>query len=110
MIQDQKINEQSFINKCGKLYPDSKWKDITTVYCNDKKLRTLKGIENFTILRYLDCSNNDFRSYRGNGDFVYQYISQFKKLTTLYCVNSGLTKSQKEKIRSLNIKDLKIDD
>ena len=95
------ILEQDY-GKDGKLTEDE-IKNITSISVNEKNISTLKGIEFFTSLDYLNCSYNQLTSldvskntaliglYCYDNQLTVLDVSQNIALTTLSCASNQLT-------------------
>ena len=70
----------TFLTWLKNKYPDeSKWKDITVIYCINQNLTDLIGIEKLINLEQLYCSNNQLRGLD---------LSKNIKLRNLSCSNN----------------------
>ena len=72
---------EQYYGQDGKLTMDEIRK-ITSISMNEKNISTLKGIEYFTSLTYLNCSSNQLTSLD---------VSKNTALTLLYCNSNQLT-------------------
>lgn len=72
---------ESYYGKDGK-FTEDEIRNITSLSVNEKNISTLKGIEFFTSLDYLNCSYNQLTSFD---------LSKNTALTTLYCSSNQLT-------------------
>lgn len=82
-------------NGDGKL-SESEIKDTNIIHVRGKKIGSLKGIEFFTELTYLNCEDNNISSLD---------VSKNKKLSNLVCSNNALTKLDVSKNKKLTILD-----
>ncbi|MEA4923553.1 MAG: InlB B-repeat-containing protein [Eubacteriaceae bacterium] len=81
----------------------TKISETTTIYCSDKKISNLKGIEYFTALTKLECYNNQLTSLDvskntaltvlkcGKNQLTSLDVSSNTVLETLSCYNNQLT-------------------
>jgi Leucine-rich repeat (LRR) protein len=70
-----------------------KQKELTSLFCHNEQLTSLKGIENCINLEWLYCSNNQLTSLNG--------IENLSKLNYLYC--DDIIDIQQYKIENINI-------
>jgi uncharacterized repeat protein (TIGR02543 family) len=63
-------------------FTQSEINGISSLYCESKGISSLKGVEFFTSLTYLDCPNNELTSLD---------VSKNTALTYLYCNDNQLT-------------------
>lgn len=63
-------------------FTQSEINKISSLYCESKGISSLKGVEFFTSLTYLDCSNNELTSLD---------VSKNTALTSLSCFSNQLT-------------------
>ena len=92
---DVEISEENFPDENFRAYfwvqsygadgviTDSEIKNVTSINVNDRAISSLKGIEFFTSLKYLYCSNNQLTNLD---------VLKNTALTELYCYSNKLTR------------------
>jgi len=68
-------------------YDEKEWDNITELYCSDRGLTTLEGIENLPNLKILYCKNNKIKSLDG-----IEYLPKLEKLNISYNVDIEIDK------------------
>ncbi len=76
------INETSYSAGSDGVFTDAEIQNITYIYIDRKNISSLKGIEFFTALKGLSCSNNQLTSLD---------VSRCTALTSLSCYENQLT-------------------
>ena len=91
----------------GGTISDSKLEAVTTISVNDKNIFNLKGIEYFTKLNELNCSNNQLTSLDLSKNTLLKYLTcdnnQLTSLDVSRCVLLSKLECYKNKLTSLDV-------